>query len=53
MSHPPIPVLEPVCTLQVELGPIWEMGQGRGGLRRLVPIIGGTVEGSIAERPHH
>jgi hypothetical protein len=47
MSHPPIPVLEPVCTLQVELGPIREMGQGRGGLRRLVPIIGGTVEGPL------
>ena len=47
MSKPPVPVLEPVCTLLVELGPIREMGQGRGGLRRLVPIIGGTVEGPL------
>jgi hypothetical protein len=47
MSYPPIPVLDPVCTLQVDLGPIREMGQGRGGLRRLVPIIGGTVEGPL------
>ncbi|WP_340161823.1 DUF3237 domain-containing protein [uncultured Hoeflea sp.] len=44
---PPAPVLDPVCTLQVELGPIHEMGQGRGGLRRIVPIIGGSVEGPL------
>tara|TARA_R110002012_G_scaffold77840_4_gene198338 strand:- start:11478 stop:11945 length:468 start_codon:yes stop_codon:yes gene_type:complete len=47
MSMPPAPVLDPVCTLQVELGPIHEMGQGRGGLRRIVPIIGGSVEGPL------
>ncbi|WP_290772090.1 DUF3237 domain-containing protein [Hoeflea sp.] len=44
---PPAPVLDPVCTLQVELGPIHEMGQGRGGVRRIVPIIGGSVEGPL------
>jgi hypothetical protein len=47
MSTPPVPVLDPVCTLQVELGPISEMGQGRGGHRRLVPIVGGSVEGPL------
>ncbi|PHR24837.1 MAG: hypothetical protein COA37_03565 [Hoeflea sp.] len=47
MSMPPAPVLDPVCTLQVELGPIHEMGQGRGGVRRIVPIIGGSVEGPL------
>ena len=44
---PPAPVLDPVCTLKVELGPIHEMGQGRGGVRRIVPIIGGSVEGPL------
>ena len=39
------PHLRPVCTLKVELGPIIEMGQGRAGKRRIIPIIGGTVEG--------
>ena len=39
------PKLEWVCTLQVELAPIIEMGRGRGGLRRIIPIIGGTVTG--------
>ena len=39
------PHLRPVCTLNVELGPIIEMGQGRAGKRRIIPIIGGTVEG--------
>nr|WP_209007361.1 DUF3237 domain-containing protein [Roseibium litorale] len=33
------------CKLTVELGPIREMGQGRAGKRRIIPIIGGTVEG--------
>ena len=39
------PHLRPVCTLKVELGPIIEMGQGRAGKRRIIPIIGGKVEG--------
>lgn len=41
----PTPVLELVCEIDVTLGPIHEMGQGRGGHRRIVPIIGGTVTG--------
>lgn len=44
---PPAPLLDPVCTLKVELGAIHEMGQGRGGVRRIVPIIGGSVEGPL------
>lgn len=47
---PPVPVLRPVCTLEVELGPIREMGKGRGGHRRIIPIVGGTVSGSIEGR---
>lgn len=39
------PDLEPVCDLTVELGPIREMGDGRSGKRRIIPIIGGTVQG--------
>lgn len=38
--------LTPVCTLDVELGPIREMGMGRGGARRIIPIIGGRVSGA-------
>ena len=39
------PTLEHVCDLHVELAPIREMGVGRGGTRRIIPIIGGTVRG--------
>ena len=41
----PHPVLELVCEIDVELGIVREMGQGRGGTRRIIPIIGGTVTG--------
>jgi hypothetical protein len=41
----PAPHLAPVCTLLVELAPIRDMGPGRAGHRRIVPIIGGTVSG--------
>ena len=39
------PKLEFACRLEVELAPIREMGQGRGGNRRIIPITGGTVTG--------
>ncbi|MBL6931685.1 MAG: DUF3237 domain-containing protein [Rhodospirillales bacterium] len=39
------PDLEYVCTLTVQLGPPREMGIGRSGSRRIIPIIGGTVQG--------
>lgn len=43
----PKPNLKPICTIDVELGPIREMGEGRGGKRRIIPIIGGTVRGEV------
>jgi len=39
------PILEHVCDLKVEIGPPIEMGQGRAGTRRIIPIIGGIVTG--------
>lgn len=39
------PKLEFTCSLQVELATITEMGAGRAGHRRIIPIIGGTVTG--------
>ena len=40
-----VPKLEHVCTLHVDLAPITEMGRGRAGGRRIIPIVGGTVTG--------
>lgn len=42
----PTPRLEQVCKIDVTLGPVQEMGQGRGGIRRIIPIIGGRVSGA-------
>lgn len=39
------PSLHFFCNLNVELGPIQELGIGRSGRRLIVPIIGGRVEG--------
>ncbi|SDE51698.1 DUF3237 domain-containing protein [Ruegeria marina] len=44
---PPRPELRHVATLEVELGPIREMGEGRGGRRRIIPITRGRVTGTI------
>ena len=41
----PVPSLRWFCDLEVELGPIREMGEGRAGRRRIIPIIGGTAKG--------
>ena len=41
----PHPELSLVCTLSVTLDPIREMGTGRAGHRRIIPIVGGTVTG--------
>ncbi len=41
----PQPKLDHVCTLNVVLDPIRDMGQGRAGVRRIIPIVGGTVTG--------
>ena len=40
------PHLEHFCDLTVELAPIREMGAGRAGRRRIIPIVGGTVRGA-------
>jgi len=39
------PQLEFACRLEVDLAPIHEMGLGRAGQRRIIPIIGGKVTG--------
>ena len=41
----PRPQANYACTLTVELAPIREMGTGRAGHRRIIPIIGGSVSG--------
>ena len=43
----PNPVLTPFCFLKVDLAPIQELGAGRAGIRRIIPIIGGTVSGQV------
>ncbi|WP_040604576.1 DUF3237 domain-containing protein [Sagittula stellata] len=39
------PELRHAFDLTVELDPIREMGRGRTGRRRIIPIVGGTCEG--------
>lgn len=39
------PGLEYVCELKVKLNPPYVVGETPHGLRRIIPIIGGTVEG--------
>ena len=46
----PAPRLAPFCELAVDLAPIREMGSGRAGRRRIIPIIGGTVTGRVQGR---
>jgi hypothetical protein len=41
----PSPQLELICRVHVTLDPIRELGQGRAGQRRIIPIVGGRVEG--------
>ena len=41
----PTPTLRHVADFDVELAPITEMGDGRGGRRRIIPIVGGKVSG--------
>lgn len=44
MTLPP-PTLEHVCDLAVNIAPPVEVGQTPAGLRRMIPITGGTVTG--------
>jgi len=39
------PALEHFADLEVELGEVMEIGSGRAGARRIIPIIGGKVKG--------
>ncbi|WP_440411316.1 DUF3237 domain-containing protein [Neorhizobium petrolearium] len=39
------PALQPFCEIRAELGPPIEKGGGSGVCWRIIPIIGGTVEG--------
>ncbi|ASP34255.1 DUF3237 domain-containing protein [Labrenzia sp. VG12] len=43
-----VPELRHFCDLEVQLGPVREMGEGRNGTRRIVPITGGSVSGNIS-----
>jgi hypothetical protein len=43
----PTPALSHSFTLVVELGTPIELGQGRAGHRRIIPIVGGTATGKI------
>src|SRR5687768_10041913 len=44
-ATPPPPGLRHLCEIQVELGEPLELGDGRAGRRRIIPIIGGSVQG--------
>ena len=46
----PAPKLRPFCELEVALGPPRELGDGRFGGRRIIPIVGGTVTGEVSGR---
>lgn len=39
------PTLAHVCDYSVELAPVRELGTGLAGQRRIIPIVGGVVEG--------
>ena len=41
----PTPSLDHVCDIEVSLAPIREIGTGRAGQRRIIPIVGGAVTG--------
>jgi len=41
------PNLEPICDLRVFIGPPIELGQTSFGIRRIIPITGGVVQGQI------
>ena len=42
---PDAPKLRHFCDIAAELGPVREMGDGRAGRRRIIPIVGGSVTG--------
>src|SRR5262245_6103437 len=44
-STPPAPTLVFAFEVRADVGPPLEIGRGARGLRRIVPILGGTFEG--------
>ncbi|WP_369061817.1 DUF3237 domain-containing protein [Caulobacter sp. 73W] len=46
-AQPAAPSLVPVMTFRVEIGAGIEVGEVPGGRRRIVPIIGGRVDGDL------
>ena len=44
----PPPTVSPFCTLQVDLAPVMDLGLGRYGQRRIIPIVGGRVTGQVS-----
>lgn len=46
-SQPPAPGLSFVGQLMVKIGPAYVVGETPHGLRRIIPILGGTVEGPL------
>ena len=49
----PPPTVEPFCTLHVRLAPIMDLGLGRFGQRRIIPIVGGHVTGKVSGEIMH
>lgn len=47
MFDPPPPSLERAFEVVAELGPLQDLGLTRVGHRRIVPVIGGTISGSL------
>ena len=41
----PEPGLRHAADFDIDLDPVREMGDGRGGKRRIIPIVGGRVTG--------
>lgn len=44
------PELRHLCRIDADLAPPMELGGGRAGVRRIIPIVGGTVTGRIEGR---
>ena len=45
--QPPRPTLEHVTDLAVEAGEVRHLGAVRSGVRRIIPIVGGTMSGPL------
>lgn len=45
MQHPPTPTLDFFAQLDVQVGPVHEVGATPAGNRRIIPITGGTAKG--------